>query len=59
MTRSVPANTVVGGNPARYICTIEEYANRNLKYNVKTYGLSSEKKKEILLSLPDSLFIKK
>ena len=59
VTKSVLPNTVVGGNPARYICTIEEYVNRNLKYNVKTYGLPSEKKKEILLSLPDSLFIKK
>ena len=59
VTKSVPPYTVVGGNPARVICTIEEYKKRNLKYNTKTYGMSAEEKKRILLSLPDDMFIKK
>ena len=25
VTKSVPPRTVVGGNPARYICTVDEY----------------------------------
>lgn len=59
VTKSVPPYTVVGGNPARVICSIEEYKKRNLKYNTKTYGMSAEEKKRILLSLPDDMFIKK
>lgn len=59
VTKSVSPYTVVGGNPARVICTIEEYKKRNLKYNTKTYGMSAEEKKRVLLSLPDDMFIKK
>lgn len=59
VTKSVPANTVVGGNPAKPICTVEEYIAKNLKYNVGTKGLSDEEKKQILLSLPiDKLIVK-
>ena len=59
VTKSVPPHTVVGGNPARVICTIEEYKKRNLKYNTKTYGMSAEEKKRILLDLPEDMFINK
>ena len=59
VTRSVPPNTVVGGNPARVICTVEEYVERNKRYNVKTKGMGASKKKEVLLGLPDEMFLKK
>lgn len=59
VTKSVAPYTVVGGNPAKYICSIQEYAERNMKFNVHSYGLSSSKKRELLLSLPDDRFIKK
>ncbi len=59
VTKSVPPHAVVGGNPARVICTVEEYKKKNIKYNTKTYGMSVEEKKRILLSLPDDMFIKK
>ena len=59
VTKSVPAYTVVGGNPAKVICSIEEYICRNQKYNVRTYGLSYEEKKKKLLSISDEYFIKK
>ena len=58
VTKSVPPHAVVGGNPARVICTVEEYKKKNIKYNTKTYGMSVEEKKRILLSLPDDMFIK-
>ena len=57
VTKSVPAN--VGGNPARPICTVDEYIARNLKYNVGTKGLSEEEKKKVLLSLESDKLIKK
>ena len=59
VTKSVPPHVVVGGNPARYICTIEEYYEQNKQYNVNTKGLSWKEKRNKLLSLTDDMFIKK
>lgn len=59
VTKSVAPHTVVGGNPARYICTTEEFYERNKKYNIGTKGLSPQEKKKILLSLDEDRFMKK
>lgn len=59
VTKSVPANMVVGGCPAKTICTVEEYVEKNLKYNVGTKGMSDAQKKDVLLKLPLEKFIKK
>lgn len=59
VTKSVAPHTVVGGNPARFICTTEEFYEKNKKFNVGTNGLSVNKKKRVLLSLPDEKFVKK
>ena len=32
VTKSIPSNVVVAGNPARYICSIEDYIELNNKY---------------------------
>ena len=57
VTKSIPSNYVVGGNPARYICSIEEYKSKNLKYNLNSKSMSYDDKKSFLLSLPDNMFI--
>lgn len=59
VTKSVPDNVVVGGNPARIICTIDEYLTRNLKYNTKSKNYSSKQKRTLLDSMSDESFIKK
>lgn len=59
VTRSVLAGVVVAGNPAKYVCTVEEYIERNKKYNLGTKGLSFEEKKKVLLSTNEDKFIKK
>lgn len=59
VTKSVPPHTIVGGNPACYICTVEEYYERNKNNNLKTKGLSIPDKKKYLQTLPDDRFIKK
>lgn len=59
VTKSVPDGVVVGGNPAKVICTVEEYLSRNIKYNVHTKGLSERDKKHRLLSMDDEQFLKK
>lgn len=59
VTKSLRARGVYGGNPAKYICSIEEYKKRNIKYNLSSKRASKEKKKNILLSLPENKFISK
>lgn len=59
VTKSVASHTVVAGNPARYICTTEEFYEKNKQFNVGTKGKNNEEKRRILLSLPDEKFIKK
>lgn len=59
VTKSVAPHTVVGGNPAKYICTTEEFYERNKQYYVNTKGLTQKEKKKMLLSLYDDKFIKK
>ncbi len=59
VTKSIPSGMVVGGNPARIICTIEEYLKNNAKYNTGTKGMGSSKKREVLLSMDESKFIAK
>ena len=50
VTKSVPSNHVVCGNPAKIICTVNEYYEKCKSFNVHTKGFSYEDKKEFLLS---------
>lgn len=59
VTKSVPDHAIVGGNPARIICSTEDYFKRNMAFNVGTKGMSASEKKKFLLSLQDSSFIRK
>lgn len=59
VTKSVAPHTVVGGNPARLICSTEDYYKTNCKYNMNSKGLSKEQKKQLLLSAPSESFVKK
>ena len=59
VTHSVPDNVVIGGNPAKLLCSLEEYYQRNLPYNTDTKGLSFKEKKEVLIKLSDGMFVKK
>ena len=59
VTKSIPDNVVVGGNPAKYICSIEEYIERNMAYNTNTKGYNSKEKKGCLLSMGEEKFISK
>lgn len=59
VTKSIPDGIVVAGNPAKPVCTVEEFYERNKKYDVKSKKLSSAEKKKLLESLPDEKFIQK
>ena len=57
VTKSVPSGCVIGGNPARIICTIEEYKKKNEEYNLKSKRLCDKEKKQKLLQLENDKFI--
>ena len=59
ITKSVPSGYVVGGNPARIICTTASFIERNSKYNLHSKGMSQKEKRQFLLSLPDNKFMVK
>lgn len=59
VTKSVPEGEVWGGVPARKICSVKSFIEKNKRYNTRTKGLSSKEKQSILLSLPEDMFIKK
>lgn len=59
VTKSVPDNSIVGGNPARVIGTIDDFEKRMLCYNVNSKRKNSKEKKKYLLSLSEDKFIKK
>ena len=58
VTKSVAPGTVVGGNPAKFICTAEDFIERNMKYSLGR-RLSAKEKMIVLLNLEEDRFIKK
>lgn len=59
VTKSIPSNSVVGGNPAKVICSRKEYYERNKKYNAESCGLSFKAKRKLLEKLPEEKFVSK
>lgn len=57
VTKSIPAGSVAAGNPARVLCSVEDYYERNRKWDLHSKNIKD--KKSFLLSLPDDKFIKK
>lgn len=58
VTKSIPSGVVVAGNPARIICTVDEYYVKNRPFNIKSKSLSSKDKRRIIESKPSNLIRK-
>lgn len=59
VTRSFKeGNVVIAGNPAKIICSVEEYIEKSRPYGINTWGLSFEERKKIVLNNEEK-FIKK
>lgn len=59
VTKSIPSNVVVGGNPAKIICSLDEYITRNMKYNTNSKGMNPREKRTLLLSIDEGRLIRK
>lgn len=49
VTKDVPSNCIVAGVPAKVICTLDEYYQKNLKRFIPTARMSAEEKKKYIL----------
>lgn len=59
VTKSVPANSIVVGNPAKVVGSLPDFRHKMANYNVRSYGLTMRAKKKLILNLSDDKFIKK
>lgn len=59
VTKSVPPRMVVAGNPAKVICTIDEYYERNKQFDLHSKKLPSKEKKKLLTEAPPEMFLTK
>lgn len=57
VTKSIPNNCIVGGNPSKIIGNFKEFEIKMLEKNTK--AKNKKNKKKYLLSLKDNMFIKK
>lgn len=56
VTKNVPNNVVVGGNPARIIESIDDYKSKYIKFNLNCRSIAN--KKSAILNAPEDLLIK-
>jgi acetyltransferase-like isoleucine patch superfamily enzyme len=59
VTKSVPDNSVVAGNPAKFICTTDDYYAKIKHVNLKTKSLSLADRDSAIRHLPNDKQIKK
>lgn len=59
VTKSVPNGVVVGGNPAKVLSSINVFEEKMISKNVASKGMNKTEKEKYLLSLSDSVFIKR
>lgn len=57
VTKSISSDCVVGGNPAKFISSIEDYRDKNVPYNFHSCGLNMKAKRKFIINNKDCKFI--
>tara|TARA_B100000508_G_scaffold141091_1_gene146355 strand:+ start:91984 stop:92499 length:516 start_codon:yes stop_codon:yes gene_type:complete len=57
VTKSVPKNSVLAGNPGKVIDTIENFENKMLKFDLKCKKMNPSEKRAFLLAQDEHKFI--
>ena len=58
VTKNVPDNVVIAGNPARIINSFEDYCKKMEGWNLHCKNMDDKSKKEFILSVPEEKLIK-
>ena len=59
VTKSIPDNTMVAGNPIKFIGKTDEFYKKLKKTDLKSGRMNAAEKKKFLLNLPEDKFIHK
>lgn len=59
VNKSIPDNSVVAGNPVKYISSTDDYVEKLLERDIKAHKMSHHEKMEYIKNLPEEAFIKK
>ncbi len=59
VTKSVENDNIIAGNPATVIGNVQDLKERLSAFNLKSKGMTFQKKKEFLLSQPKERFLRK
>lgn len=59
VTKSIPANTIVAGNPAIIVGDVRDLLKKVSAFNVNSKGMSAKEKEKLLLGLSEDMFIRK
>lgn len=59
VTKSIPAGNVVGGNPARIICSTEYFVQKSKSHFFSLHGKAKGTKRSAILSSPDKFIVRK
>ncbi len=58
VTKNVPNDVVIGGNPARILCSYNDFKHKSMKFNMNCKSFSSSQKRSYIENQKEDLFIK-
>ncbi|WP_435415573.1 acyltransferase [Polaribacter aestuariivivens] len=59
VTKSVPSNSIIGGNPAKILGNVQDFEIKMHKFDLQCKNLNSIEKRKFLMSTDNDMFIEK